>query len=113
MNQVVLGASFAYVVGVVVYICRGFRASLRLLLLTPLGMAAGALWAILPDLPRAVGWHSLYARLANDPRTDIFLWHYTIDRIETDTILNTPVFVLMVLSLLAAAWRELRLREGG
>jgi hypothetical protein len=110
MNQFLLGASLPYLVGVVLYL-RHRRASLRLLTILPIAMAAGALWAVAPDIPRALGMHGLYGRLAADPRTNIFLFHYSIDRMESDSILYTAGFVIMVLSVVAAAWRELYLRE--
>jgi hypothetical protein len=111
VNQVVIGAAIPFVLAALYYACRRFRASLGFLILAPVFMALGALWAIAPDLPRAVGRMDLYLRYANDPRTDIFFWHYTIDRIETDAIWYTPGFILMLLCLLAVAWRELHLRE--
>ena len=111
MNQIVLGATLPFAGALAVYLARRGRIGLQFLVLTPLAMAAGALWAVVPDLPRLVGRLDLYNRLANDPRTDVFLWHYTIDRIETNSIGSTVIFVLMVWCLLAVAWRELRHRE--
>lgn len=111
MNQIVIGAALPYLVSVIVYIRRRARASMRLLVTAPLAMAACAVWAVIPDIPRALGMDTLYSRLANDPRCNIFCMHYTIDRIEHDSILYTVLFVLMAVSLFIAAWREVKLAE--
>ena len=112
MNQMLLGSAIPFVVIALWYAARRGRASLPLLIGAPLWMGLGALWAVVPDLPRLIGAHDLYHRLAKDPRTDIFFWHYTIDRIETDSSLYHVGLIVMGLLLLAAAWRELSLREG-
>ncbi|MBM4142476.1 MAG: hypothetical protein FJ225_02620 [Lentisphaerae bacterium] len=111
MNQALLGASVPFAVAAVVYCASGFRASLRMLIAAPLCMAACALWAVVPDLPRLLGMERLYQRLARDPRTDIFFWHYTIDAAETDSVLYLAGAVALALAMLAAAWREVRRRE--
>jgi hypothetical protein len=111
VHQLALGASFAFVVGLAVYAFRRGRASLRFLLFLPAFMALGALWAIVPDLPRAVGWSDLYYRMSTDPRSDIFFWHYSIDLVERHAPWHAPLVLLMMCTLLAMAWRELRLRE--
>jgi len=111
MNQLVLGASIPFAAALVVYAARGCRATVRWLVLTPLLTAAGALWAVVPDLPRLAGRHGLYLRLTHDPRMDVFFWHYTIDKLESDTIWYTPVFVLILCALLFIAWRQLSLAE--
>lgn len=113
MNQILLGASIPFLLAFLWYCIRGLRAGLPMLIMTPLWMLLGALWAILPDIPRLFGFHGLYGRLANDPRTDIFFWHYTIDRIEMDSSLYHVGLMVMGLLLLAAAWRELRRMEEG
>lgn len=111
MNQIVIGALLPYLIGTVFYLRRGLRASFALLVWVPLCMAAGALWAVVPDLPRMVGMDGLYHRLARDPRMNIFFFHTTIDRLETDSIAYTAVFVAMLISLLAVAWREIHRAE--
>jgi hypothetical protein len=111
MNQVVIGAAIPYLVCAVIYFARKARASMTLLVAGPLAMAACATWAVVPDIPRALGMDGLYSRLANDPRSNIFFFHYTIDRLETDSILYTVAFVLMALSIFAVAWREVWLVE--
>ena len=111
MNQVLFGAAFAFLFALVVYACRRGRASLPLLALTPLGMAAGAFWAHIPDLPRLVGQYDLYLRWSNDPRMNIFLWHYAIDRVEVHAGWHVAATLALLAGLLGAAWRELRLRE--
>jgi hypothetical protein len=111
MNQLMLGAFVPFLVGLVLYARRGFRASFRMLAATPALMGLGALWAVAPDLPRLFGQYGLYQRLAADPRTNVFFWHYTIDRMETDARWIPVVFVLMLAGLLAASWREVCLLE--
>jgi len=111
MNQLLLGALLPFAGMAVWYARRGRRASLGMLLLTPLLMALGALYAVAPDLPRLAGRMDLYYRLADDPRTNIFLWHYAIDRIEVDSSLYHAALVLTFLLLIGAAWRELYLAE--
>lgn len=111
MNQLFLGAALPFAVCVLVYARKGCRASLPLLILAPVAMGLGALWAVAPDIPRLAGHAALYDRLARDPRTDIFFWHFTIDRIEGDAFLFMCGLGAMGLLLIAAAWRELYLRE--
>ena len=113
MNQILLGASIPFAVAVLWYCVRRFRASLLMLITVPLWMTLGAIWAIVPDLPRLFGFYGLYGRLAKDPRTDIFFWHYTIDRIETDSSLYHVGLMAMGLLLIAVAWRELHKVERG
>ena len=111
MNQVLLGSAIPFVIATAWYCLRRFRATFAMLVVTPLFMLLGTLWAVAPDLPRMFGMHDLYSRLARDPRTDIFLWHYTIDKIETDSSLYHAGLMLMGLLLLLAAWRELNRSE--
>lgn len=111
MNQIVLGASIPFLIALVIYIAGKFRASLAMLVATPLAMALFALWAIAPDIPRLFGLNELYYSLARDPRTNIFFWHYTIDLKETDSPVFFTVFVLMCLSVLFALWREVSIAE--
>ena len=116
MHQLVMGAAIPLVLAIIVYICLRCRAPMWLLLLTPPAMALGAIWAVAPDIPRLIGWHSLYRKLATDPRSDIFFWHYSIDQIEAAHLdAMTPMFnacfALLVALLLLAAWRELHLAE--
>lgn len=114
MNQLFMGALLGGL-PVLGWWLRRRRASNCLLCVAPLSVAAGALWAVIPDLPRAVGWHALYRRLADDPRMDWFFWHYTIDRIESDAawvrIVCQMGGLVVMLALLAMAWHELRRRE--
>ena len=112
MNQVALGAAIPFAAATAVYAARRFRASTTMLAVTPALMALSALWAVIPDVPRLVGWTSLYMRLAQDPRINIFWWHYTIDQIEEVSAWPQAALVLMLAGLVLAAWRELRLAEG-
>lgn len=112
MNQAVLGASIPFAVLVIVYLARHCRAGWKLLVGGPLLMLLGSLWATVPDLPRFWGDFALYNKLARDPRTDIFLWHHTIDQMESSNPQwALPVLLVMVGALLFAAWRELRAVE--
>jgi len=111
MNQIVIGAAGPYLVSALIYVAHKARASLVLLIAAPLSMALCATWAVVPDIPRALRMHGLYHRMAGDPRINIFFMHYTIDQMESDSILYTVAFVLMALSLFAVAWREVWLRE--
>ena len=116
MHQIVLGAGIPFLAALIVYIIHRFRAPLWLLIITPPAMLAGAVWAEVPDIPKLVGWYSLYDKLSRDPRSNIFFWHYTIDRIEAArldslTWLFDGCFVLLATAVLAAAWRELYLAE--
>ena len=111
MNQLLLGASLPFVVGVIAYALRGFRATLRMLVIWPTCMALSALWAVIPDLPRLLGMKDQYLRLNSDPRCNIFWWHYSIDQSEADSRWFAVGFVLVLVALLFAAWRELRIAE--
>lgn len=116
MHQLILGATIPLALAILVYGIRRFRAPMWLLVVTPPAMALCALWAVAPDVPRMIGWQSLYTRLAQSPCCDIFFWHYSIDRVEAArldamTPLFNAIFALLVAALLAAAWRELRIAE--
>ena len=111
MNQVLLGLFIPYTVAALIYTARRGRASIRMLILFPLVMLAGSLWAIAPDIPRILRNDALYDRLSRDPRCNIFFMHYTIDQMECDSPWYTAIFMLVIASLLYAAWRELKCRE--
>lgn len=113
MNQIFLGASIPFCLLAAIFALRRGRIGFRFLFLAPFFMAAGALWAIAPDIPRVLGvWmpgmRALYDRLALDPRMNVFFWHYTIDQIETDTLPYHIGVALMAFALLAAAWATVR-----
>ena len=112
MDHVFLGAALPFVIAAAIYMARGSRAGLRLLILAPLAMAALAIWASVPDIPRILGFHGLYMRLDADPRMNVFLWHHAIDQIENESSRWPAVgIVIMGACLMAAAVRELSLRE--
>ncbi len=111
MNHIVLGATLPFLIAAALYARARFRASLRLLVLAPVFMTLGGGWAVAPDIPRMLRLQGLYERLHQSPRIDIFLWHYSIDQVETDSPLYPVAFVLMGLCLFVAAWRELHLLE--
>lgn len=111
MNQFVLGAVFPFMIGLVRYVRHGCRASFRALVWTPLAMAACGIWAVAPDLPRLVGWQTLYRRLADNPYANICFFHTAIDRIEVETPLYAVALIVLCAGPLLAAWREVALRE--
>lgn len=111
MNHFVLGASIPFMIGVVFYALRGFRARYSFLIALPLTMSAVGLWAVIPDIPRFLGMQTLYYRLSHDPRCNIFLWHYSIDAIERESVLPSVFFIVLLIALLAIAVRELTLTE--
>ncbi len=111
MNQLLLGASFPFAAGVIYYLLRRRRASFSALVVLPGIMLFSMLWAIVPDLPRVFGYQKLYHQLANNPRCNIFYWHYSIDLIESDSPFYSLGFALMALCMLFAVWREIHLKE--
>ena len=111
MNQLLLGASVSFIVGVVVYGLRGSRATLLMLVLVPIGMMVGMVWAVLPDFPRLFGYSDLYYRLHANPQINLFFWHYSIDKIEVESPWFVVGFMAMIVMLLCAAWRELYIAE--
>jgi len=111
MNQTVLGALLPFAVGLLVYAVRKGRVSTGFLVGLPVLMAIVAVWAIVPDIPRLIGMGELYHRLAHDPRTDIFLFHYTIDSMESDTVWGNAALVAMLAGLQAIALRILAMKE--
>lgn len=111
MNHALLGALFPFALALAWYLLRGARATFRMLILTPSAMAACGVWASIPDLPRLVGWHALYLRLAEDPRINIFFWHYTLDQVEAGSSWYAGGVFLMGLALMLAALRELKKQE--
>ena len=111
MNQALLGAVWPFLVSAIIYARHGARASIAQLVWTPLAMGLCGIYAIVPDLPRAVHQYELYHTLARSRWTDIFLFHYTIDRIEIDSSFYPAAFAAVFLCVIVAAWRELYLRE--
>lgn len=111
MHQLLLGITPPFLLALAHYLARHRRASFPMLILWPTAMLASALWAVAPDLPRLFGAHALYMQLADDPRMNIFFWHYTIDRIETDPIWPSYVLATIAGAILFAAWREWALTE--
>jgi hypothetical protein len=112
MNHILVGSALPFLIGSLLYLLNGRRASVRGLILTPLAMAVCSTWAVAPDLPRIVGWHSLDQRLAStNPWIDIFFWHHTINLHETTCTWYNVAFVGMLAGLFLAAWRELRIAE--
>jgi hypothetical protein len=111
MDHCLLGGSIPLLIGIILYVARGFRASFRMLVALPLAMGLFMLWAVAPDLPRLFGHQELYRRLYNDPRCNIFLWHYSIDMSGHWSQIYTLGFVMMFFIVLLMAWRELDVVE--
>jgi len=111
MNHALLGASFPFAMALIWYLIRRGRASIAMLIITPLAMAACGVWASIPDLPRLIGMQSLYLKLSFDPRINIFFWHYTIDQIETDSSWYSAGIFLLGMAVIFAALRELKIQE--
>lgn len=111
MNHVLLGASVPFAVAAFFYVRGGWRASTRLMIVAPLLMGALGVWAIVPDIPRAVGAVELYNRMSVSPMSDVFFFHRSIDAIESDSPVYAIGFVVMAVMVLFAGWRELVLRE--
>jgi len=113
MNHILTGCSFPFAAAMLVYLLRKRRASIGLLLATPAMMALCAAWAVLPDLPRIIGWDALDMRMAaaDNPWIDIFFWHYTINLHESYSPWFSVGFVFMLACLFLAGWRELKLAE--
>jgi hypothetical protein len=111
MNQILLGAAIPFAILFLWYAINKFRASLLTLIMAPFWMTLGAIWATLPDIPRVLGYYNLYWKMSTNPRSDIFFWHYTIDKIETDSSLYHVGVLILGMLLIAAAWRELKIAE--
>lgn len=112
MHHVIIGASLPFLIGSIIYLHHGGRASLRLLIIMPASMALGAMWAVIPDIPRLLGFHSVYMRMADDPRINLFFWHYTLDEVEHLYFeplapMFNAVFAMLVMAVLMMAWQEL------
>jgi hypothetical protein len=115
VNHVLYGAALPLVVCAVIYVARGCRAGLRLLVLGPLAMAVSGLVGIIPDLPRLWGDHARYVDWHHRPWCSWCWGHCWVDAQERiDTWRYYPVvFVGLGALVLAVAWRELRRAERG
>jgi len=103
-DQLALGALLPFIWGGILYLRhRHENRSWWFFVLWPGFMAAGALWAVVPDLPRLVGAQSLYLRLSRLPICDIFFGHYTIDQIEFDSPIFVVAWFAMAYAVIAAA----------
>jgi hypothetical protein len=100
----------------ILYIKRGGRATLPMLIITPACMLICATWAVVPDIPRMLGLSNVYYAMQANSWTNIFFLHQWIDKIEGSwfdpyTPLFNTLFMIIVILPLIAAWRELALRE--
>jgi len=111
LNHVMLGAALPFLVCAAIYLARGARASLGLLVLGPLAMGLSGAWAVVPDMPRALHHQDLYFRLHHYAHCNIWWFHCRIDAHEVDYVWYPVVFVLVGALLLLVAWRELARTE--
>ena len=112
MNHMLFGALVPFVIAFIIYARRRFRASLRLLVFTPLAMIVSAVWAIVPDIPRLLGMQKLYLELSVDSRMNVFLFHHYLDQIEdTSAVWMMSSWIMVVVVALAAALFVAVLRE--
>ncbi|MFU8780705.1 MAG: hypothetical protein ACNA71_06735 [Kiritimatiellia bacterium] len=116
MHQPLFGAIFPVIIAAILYFKRDRRASLHMLVITPLAMLACAIWAGVPDLPKLIRNMDLYYQLHQSAWSNIFFLHRWIDAIEGTwldpytPIFNT-IFTIVVALPMLAAWRELHQRE--
>jgi hypothetical protein len=113
VNHVLIGAAIPLLVCGILYAARGGRASLRLLVVGPIVMGCSGAWAVVPDMPRAIGDLQWYQRIHHSKPCNVFWFHCAIDKVETDTPLYAVGFVTVAALLLFVAWRELRRAERG
>ena len=111
MNQIVLGASIPFAIALLIYLCRRGRGELWFFVTVPILMGLGAVWAVVPDIPRLLGNQELYFKWMRDPRTNIFFFHYTIDQTESDSPWWGLAFLAMATALMLAALRKLHQNE--
>ncbi len=111
MNHLFVGAVIPFFLGMLWYARRRLRATPAMLVTVPFAMFLCATWAVLPDLPRTFGFGAYDHVIMNDPRIDIFFWHYTINLHESYSPWFNIGFVAMLAALFGAAWRELWLIE--
>lgn len=116
MHQPLFGASIPVIIAMLIYSKNKRRASLHMLVCTPALMLVCAVWAVIPDIPRLVGFSSLYYKMQSSPWANIFFLHQWIDTIEAAwfdacTPLFNTLFIIIVTLPLITAWRELALRE--
>ncbi len=111
MNHVFLGAAIPLLIALPYLLIRRGRIPLPTLIAFPALMLACAIWAVIPDIPRITGHATLYLRLMNDPRMNIFFWHYRLDQIETESTLYNAGVAFLLISLMGIAWNELRTAE--
>jgi hypothetical protein len=113
MTHVLIGAALPLAVCAVIYLARGRRASLRLLIVGPLVAGVSGAWAVVPDLPRALGSVDRYFAWHHASWCNVFWGHCWIDRGEVDRPWYPLAFIAVGVVLLAVAWRELARAERG
>ena len=113
MNHVLLGAAIPLLVCAAIFVARGRRASLRLLVVGPLVAGLSGAWAVVPDMPRAFGDADRYFHMHHVSWCNVFWGHCWIDRGEIDRPWYPLAFVAVGVVLLVVALRELWLVERG
>jgi len=113
MNHVLLGAALPLAVCAVIYVARGRRAGLRLLVLGPLIAGISGAWAVVPDMPRALGDFDRYYAWHHASWCNVFWGHCWIDKGEVDRPWYPIAFIAIGVAILVAGWRELRRLEAG
>jgi len=111
MNHFLYGATIPFVVGALIYLVRGCRANLVMLIFIPLAMGGLAVWACAPDIPRMLGFHQYYMQIHSTSHINIFLWHYTIDQNEIESSWYAVGIGLEGAAVMAAAIRQLFVEE--
>jgi hypothetical protein len=111
MNHVLLGAAIPLLVCAAIFVARGRRASLRLLILGPLAAGLSGAWAVVPDMPRVFGAMERYVAWHHARWCNVFWGHCWIDDGEVDRPWYPLAFVAVGVVLLVVAVRELWLRE--
>jgi len=111
MDHLLTGAALPFVIGLIVYSVHCGRISIAGLIIWPITVLFGMLWAVMPDVPRVLGFRDLYMKLSVDPRCDLFFGHYSMDLVESDTPLFAIPVVVMCGLMLFIAYRELLILE--
>ena len=116
MHYTLFAAIFPVMIAAAIYFMRHQRASLPLLIVTPIAMLACAAWSVIPGLPRFAGQMELYHELRSTLWSNIFFLHVAIRAMENRWIIPyAPIFNVLFTIIVAlpmlAAWRELRIHE--
>lgn len=111
MNHLFAGMVFPFALACALYALRRGRISLPFLIGVPLAMLTCATWAVLPDLPRMLGFADYDPLLSDNPGIDIFFWHYSLSRRGAYGPGYSVGVTVMLACLFVCAWRVLRKLE--